>query len=173
MKDIDVKYYKKLYVDMSAISGQGLYAGEKINRGDIILCFGGTLALQEDRYSGKYMSSTFTGISETIMLCEMAESQKDFSDYINHSCNPNAGMLDCLSVVAIRDIGEGEEIVCDYAFWEADQDWVLKSECNCGNINCRKIISGRDWEKVKPEDNHFKFFSPFLKRRILEYAKKS
>ena len=126
MRDINVRYFKKLYVDTSDISGQGLFAGEKIAKGEIILSFGGTLALQADRYSGKYKSSTFVGISETVMLCETSDAEKDFSDYINHSCNPNAGMLDCLSVMAVRDINEHEEIVCDYAFWEADEEWVLK-----------------------------------------------
>lgn len=173
MRDINVRYFKKLYVDISDISGQGLFAGEKIAKGEIILSFGGTLALQADRYSGKYMSSTFVGISETVMLCETSDAEKDFSDYINHSCNPNAGMLDCLSVVAVRDINEHEEIVCDYAFWEANEKWVLKKTCNCGSSNCRRSISGKDWKKVKPEDDNFEFFSPYIKRRIIKYAERS
>lgn len=173
MKDIDARYFKKLYVNTSNISGQGLFAGEKISKGDCILSFGGTLALQADRYSGKYMSSTFVGISETVMLCEMSDAEKDFSDYINHSCNPNVGMLDCLTIMAIKDINENEEIVCDYAFWEADEKWLLKRSCNCGSINCRKSISGKDWEKIKPEDDSFDFFSPFIKRRIIKNAEKS
>ena len=80
MRDINVRYFIKLYVDISDISGQGLFAGEKIAKGEIILSFGGTLALQADRYSGKYMSSTFVGISETVMLCETSDAEKDFSD---------------------------------------------------------------------------------------------
>lgn len=173
MQDIKEKYFKKLYIGISDINGEGLFAGEKINKDEIILNFGGSIELQKERYSGKYMASTFVGISESVMLCEKISSKKDLSDYINHSCNPNAGMLDCLTIIAIRDIDKDEEIVCDYSFWEADQEWVLKNICNCGDKNCRRHISGKDWEKIKPEDAKFDYFSPFIKRRILKNAKRT
>ncbi len=172
-RDINVKYHKSLYISQSAISGYGLYAGEKITEGEIILSFGGTLAYQSERYSGKYMSSTFVGLSEDIMLCETTSAEKDYSDYINHSCNPNAGMLDCLTVIAIKNIDINEEIFCDYAFWEADEEWLLEVQCKCGSVNCRKIITGRDWQKVSPTSKNYQYFSPFIKRRILNHGKKA
>lgn len=171
MNDLKIKCFKKLYIDDSPISGKGLFAGEDINIGDFILCFGGTLARQTDRFSGLYIDSTFVGISESIMLCETIESQKDLSDFINHSCDPNAGMFDCLTIMAIKKICTGEEILCDYSFWEADRSWVLKTKCRCGSHNCRKNITGNDWEKITPNDASYEFYSPFLKRRILENAK--
>lgn len=173
MKDIIVKYYKKLYIESSTISGEGLFAGEEIAKGEKILSFGGTLALQSERYSGLYLPSTFVGISETIMLCETANSEKDYSDYINHSCNPNAGMLDCLTIMAITDIAKDEEILCDYSFWEADENWVLGVACKCNNKNCRNRITGKDWENVRKDDINFQYYSPFLKRRILKNAKRA
>ena len=173
MRDIYVNYFKKLYIGSSNISGQGLFAGENINKGEKILSFGGTLALQSDRYSGLYMDSTFVGISETIMLCETKNSEKDFSDYINHSCNPNVGMLDCLTIIAIKNIVQDEEIVCDYSFWEADENWVLETTCRCNNYACRSNITGKDWKNVNVGDKNFEYFSPFLKRRILKNVKRS
>lgn len=170
MNDIKVHYYKKIYVDDSNISGKGLFAGENINKGEPILSFGGIFALQKERYSGKYLSSTFVGVSETIILCESIDSEKDLSDYINHSCNPNVGMLDCLTIMAIRNINKNEEIVCDYSFWEADEKWKLETICNCGYKNCRKKISGLDWKNIKITDKNFEFYSPFLKRRIINNA---
>ncbi|MCM1362414.1 MAG: SET domain-containing protein [Clostridiales bacterium] len=173
MKDINFIYLKKLYIDNSNISNMVLFAGENINKGETILKFEGTLALQSDRYSGKYMGSTFVGLSESIMLCETNESEKDFSDYINHSCNPNAGMFDCLTIIAIRDINIGDEIVCDYALGEADEKWCLETKCNCRSSNCRGQVSRKDWLNISPGDEYYEYYSPFLKRRILEYAKRS
>lgn len=173
MNDIKAHYFKKLYIDDSNISGKGLFAGENINQGEPILSFGGMFALQKDRYSGDYLSSTFVGVSETIILCELINSEKDISDFINHSCNPNVGMLDCITILAIRNIRKDEEIVCDYAFWEADEKWKLKNICNCGYEKCRKNISGLDWKNTKITDKNFEFYSPFLKRRIIKNAKQS
>lgn len=171
-KDINSHFYKKLYVSTSSINGNGLFAGEHICKGELVLSFGGVLALVEDRYSGNYLSSTFSGIAEKIMICEALNSEKDLSDYINHSCDPNVGMDDCITLIAIRDIHEGEEIVCDYSFWEADCNWMLKTECNCGSNLCRRIVTGQDWKKVTSGDPLFPFYAPFLQRRIIDYEKK-
>jgi len=172
MNDIELKIFKKLYIGQSQIAGIGLYAGENIEKGENILCFGGVFALQSDRYSDKYLRSTAVGITESINLCESINSNKDISDYINHSCSPNVGMLDAITIVAISNIAQDEEIFCDYSFWEANEDWVMKKECSCGSNNCRKIIDGKYWKTIKQTDNKFDFFSPFIKRRIIQYGRK-
>lgn len=173
MKDINARFYKKLYIGCSNISGNGLFAGEDIKAGDTILSFGGTLALVSERDSGKYLESTFAGIADGIMICEDVDSEKDCSDYINHSCEPNIGMDDCLTIVAICDILKDEELVCDYSFWEADENWKMNEICNCGSQRCRKIISGSDWKKIQSGDSSFKYYAPFLQRRILDHENKS
>ena len=172
MNDIELKTYKKLYVNQSKVAGEGLFAGENIAKGEHILSFGGVFALQNDRYSGKYLSSTTIGITENINLCEKINSEKDISDYINHSCNPNTGMFDAITIIAIKDIAQDEEIVCDYSFWETNEDWVMKKECCCGYNHCRKIIDGKYWKSIIQTDNNFNFFSPFIKRRIIQYGRK-
>lgn len=173
MRDIKAHFYKDLYVGYSKINGKGLFAGEFIKANDLILSFGGILALVADRNSGKYLNSTFAGIANGIMICEEAISQKDYSDYINHSCEPNVGMDDCLTIIAIRDIEKDEELLCDYAFWEADESWQMKCECNCGSSKCRKKITGKDWRNAKCSDRYFPFYSPFLQRRIIENERQS
>ena len=171
IKDIKDKYFKKLYIANSQTAGQGLFAGESINAGDLILIFGGTLLSSHSRYSGEYLRSTCIGISEEFLLGESVKSQKDYSDYINHSCKPNAGMQDAITLVAIRDIKENEEIFVDYAFWESNNEWIMKVPCVCGNDNCRQTITGKDWVNVKTTDPLFEFYSPFIRRRIKEHEK--
>ncbi len=58
--------------------------------------------------------------------------------YLNHSCDPNAGIKNNLDIVAMRPIKKGEEIVFDYAMNNIDS-WTMK--CNCGSKKCRKIVS--------------------------------
>lgn len=172
MIDIEPHFFKNMCVASSTLSGKGLFANEFIRKGEIILLFGGSIALQKNRYTGKYIESTFLSISEECILCEEVTSVKDPSDYINHSCFPNAGMGDCITLVAICDIHKGEEIVCDYAFWEGDENYLMKETCKCGNDNCRHTITGKDWRLFSENDDLFQYFSPFIKRRILNKSHK-
>lgn len=169
--DIQTRYNKSLYLDKSKISGQGLFTSENICTGEVILSFGGTLINMHERYDSEVIRSTCVELSEDVLLCEKSSSEKDLSDYINHSCNPNAGMQDSITVVAIKNIAIGEEILCDYAFWEGNENWIMKKSCICGEKSCRHIITGCDWKNIKPSDELFRFYSPFLRRRIINNEK--
>lgn len=69
----------------------------------------------------------------------------NIDDYIAHSCNPNCivkanGFRAILySLYAIQ---ADNEITFDYSTTSTDDlnSWSMK--CNCGSINCRKVISG-------------------------------
>lgn len=172
IKDIKDKYFKKVYLKQSTISGTGLFAAEDIEKGQIILIFGGNLSRKQDRYTGKFLRSTCIGITEELILGENAHSKKDFSDYINHSCNPNAGLEDAITLVAMKDIKADDEILCDYVIWEDNEEWLMKDYCQCGAQNCRHTICGKDWVKIKSTDMIFNFCSPFIRRRILANEEK-
>lgn len=69
----------------------------------------------------------------------------DIDDYVNHSCNPNCYLHIVGSralIYSIYFISKGTEITFDYSTSSTDtlETWNMK--CNCGYINCRKIISG-------------------------------
>ena len=99
----------------------------------------------------------------------MANSKEDISidDFMNHSCNPNLGLLDEVTLVAIRDIKPNEELTIDYAIELADIDYIMSKKCNCKSLNCRKTITGKDWQLKSVQDNCGKYFSPFLKKKII------
>lgn len=156
----------------SDIHENGLFTSTDIRSGSILLRFGGMIFKKQARYNGEVMRSTSTFLAEDIILAEPSSGQKDSSDYLNHSCDPNLGMLDAVCIKAIRDIRTGEELTVDYAFWEGDNDWKLKSECRCGSRQCRISITGKDWMNVKSNDERFRNFAPFLKRRILMLSTK-
>lgn len=91
------------------------------------------------------------------------KKELEAADHINHSCNPNCGINGTLKIVAMKDIGPGEEITFDYAMCESSK---YEIKCACGSSNCRKTISGNDWKKRKLQKKYCGFFSDYLKRKI-------
>ena len=170
-KDIIPMLPEYLYINASTISGCGVFSTKIISEGDIVLRFGGTLCSDTERYSENNIPSTSIYVGDTVILCETCDSKKDISDYINHSCSPNIGFLDAITLVAIRDIPVGTELVSDYSFWEGDVSWCMKSVCRCGSPNCRKRIYGGYWKEISSEHPLFRYYSPFLRRRILGCGK--
>lgn len=67
--------------------------------------------------------------------------------YLNHSCTPNAGFVDDVALVALRQIQPGEEICFDYSTTMLERHWEL--DCACGSKQCRKRI--RDFDLI-PQD---------------------
>jgi hypothetical protein len=145
-RDIIPMFHSALVVKPSVIHNQGVFCTANIRKGTPIIRFGGSLFNVSERFSERVKPSTSIALSEVVLLAESFESERDLSDYINHSCNPNCGMSDAITLYAIKDLFIGDEILVDYAFWEAREDYVMKDECRCGADNCRKVITG-DSEK--------------------------
>lgn len=132
----------------------------------LILRFGGRLMPAEARNTDAVLASTSVYVAEGIILAEPTVGSRDLSDFLNHSCDPNAGLSDSISVVALRDLNPGEEIRVDYAFWEGDPNWKLRTSCRCGTTVCRITIDGMHWKVIDPASPRVQHFSPFLQRRI-------
>jgi hypothetical protein len=85
-------------------------------------------------------------------------------DYVNHSCNPNAGLSGQIGLVAMRDIKIGEEVCFDYAM--CDTMPYDEFTCGCGSLNCRGKVGGDDWKKPVLQKRYSGYFSPHVQRRI-------
>jgi SET domain-containing protein len=83
--------------------------------------------------------------------------------YINHSCEPNIGMLGNIVGIAMRDIKKGEELVQDYATIDARE---YKFKCHCGSNNCRGLITGNDWKIVNLQKKYEGYFSSYIAEKI-------
>lgn len=57
---------------------------------------------------------------------------------VNHSCNPNAGIIGKMTLIAIRSIRKNEEITFDYSTTMYNDPSRMK--CSCNERNCRHII---------------------------------
>ena len=83
---------------------------------------------------------------------------------LNHSCEPNCGLVGGTLLVAMRDIEVGEELCFDYAMCDAsDYD---EFACLCGTPGCRGTITGADWRDPVVQAKYMGYFSPYLMRRI-------
>jgi hypothetical protein len=83
--------------------------------------------------------------------------------YSNHSCDANLGMRGEITFVAMRDIRAGEELTHDWATTD-DDDYSI--ECKCGTPNCRKILTGKDWQLAQLQKRYAAYFSAYLARKI-------
>ena len=61
--------------------------------------------------------------------------------YVNHSCEPNAGIKNNVDLVAITRIGVDDEITMDYST-TMDRLSECDFECTCGTASCRKTVTG-------------------------------
>lgn len=71
-------------------------------------------------------------------------------DFFNHSCNPNSGLKienNKFTLIAIRNIKKGEEIMWDYSTTMDEDNWEMN--CRCKSKNCRKRI--RDFKYLPKE----------------------
>ncbi len=120
----------------SPIQGLGLFAARDFGQGDRILRVDESRLVTETKplLEGEDPRHCDYLADSRVVLLPPPERHR------NHSCDPNAFDKYVGSVrylLARRDIPEGEEITGDYCInGLGDGVW----ECNCGSVNCRKII---------------------------------
>ena len=69
-------------------------------------------------------------------------NKRGLVDSINHSCNPNLGILqidDNNYLIAIKNIEINEEVTWDYSTSMVNQPQEIKN-CRCGSSDCRNKI---------------------------------
>jgi hypothetical protein len=143
-------------------NGNGIFAQQPIRKGELVAVFGGVV----------YEWDAFIRLpNHERSLCIQVEDRHFLvprpigkGDYVNHSCNPNAGLSGQIALVAMRDIRPGEEVCFDYAM--SDTMPYDEFECGCGSPNCRGRVGGSDWQKAELQKRYAGYFSPHVQRRI-------
>jgi len=130
----------KVYIKSSLQHGRGVFAHEQILAGETILTFTGPLLkraeVREQDYHLQVDADLYLGASGAA------------DDYVNHSCEPNAGFRDGLVLVARSDIGLGEEITWDYSTAIDEEDFPGFT-CSCGATTCRGAV--RSFRHLDPD----------------------
>jgi SET domain-containing protein len=140
----------------------GVYARAPIKKDEVVAVWGGEVVPQEtfntlpDR-----LRRLSIQVEEGLFLVALNEGP---ADYVNHSCDPNAGLFGQITLVAMRDIPAGDEITFDYAMSDVtDYD---EFQCDCGTPNCRGMFRGSDWRRPELWERYAGYFSPYIQRRI-------
>lgn len=150
----------------SPIDGQGIFTLVSLLPNTRVIAWGGEIFTSAQVLSGCGRQHTLVGIAEDIYLGNDAEAPPGIEDYMNHSCDPNVGMRDSITLVTTREVSAGEELTADYAIWLNDETYLMKRECNCKAALCRQIVRGTDWRKPSVQMRNAGFFSPFIELRI-------
>jgi uncharacterized protein len=156
----------KTEVRESKIHGRGLFAIADIAKNEIVAIKGGHIV---DRKSLREKITPMLGpveiqIGDDLFIAPVTEEEREMSMlYLNHSCDPNLGVRGEITFVAMRDICAGEELTHDWATTD-DDDYSV--ECNCGAANCRKTLTGKDWQRPDLQKRYSGYFSAYLARRI-------
>lgn len=143
----------KVYIKKSKIKGNGLFAKNKIRKGELVGTVKGPLIPNNEDSCKKYGEDYIHPISLT-----KAVLNQDITKYTNHSCEPNCGLKNGIKLVAMRGIKKDEEITIDYD--TLDYEWEMK--CNCGSSNCRKKIRGYKYLSEELKEKYNGFISPYL-----------
>lgn len=153
---------KHIYICTSKIEGKGIAAGEDLNKGDVIQRIKGEpkfLAIKNKKDSLSYPNWIGVGKNKWI--------NPDYpNQYLNHSCNPNSGIKGKVTMIALLDINEGEEITIDYSIIEGNDLWEMK--CRCGEKNCRKIIRSVQYLPEKQFKKYLPNVSTYFKKLYLK-----
>lgn len=113
--------------------GKGLFSKKNIKKGENIFKFTGKLITFKQTLEVTDNFGDPLQIGKNLYI-NLEEPMR----FINHSCNPNAGIINDITLIALRDIQKGEEIYFDYSTSMDEDHWVM--QCMCGEANCRKTI---------------------------------
>lgn len=140
--------------------GNGVFANSIILRGERLLELTGSIV--------SYSDTTEMGIFESYPI------QIDFDKYvipespfcyINHSCDPNCGIIEGRYLIAIKNIGVNEELFYDYSTTMLERSWEM--ECSCNSDLCRKFIQDFDLLPTQLQKYYldFNIVQPFIRNK--------
>lgn len=122
--------------------GKGIFAAADIQEGATLFAFAGPLI--------SFEAAIAKGERQGDPLQVDTELYMDVGPpgvYINHSCDPNAGLSRGCKLVALRAIRQGEEIRMDYSTTMYERSWTMACDCRSGL--CRRTI--RDFDTLPIE----------------------
>ncbi len=122
--------------------GLGVFATGPFHPGDLILLFEGPTYSRFDPMHATPAGANLFQIDRNAYLWPQPPGL-----YVNHSCEPNAGVRHSRELTALRRIEAGEEIRFDYSTTMDEDLWTMS--CRCGAPGCRGVV--RDFRALPPD----------------------
>jgi len=155
--------------------GKGVFASETIRKNTLLIVFGGyVLTREEEEKLPIEIRDIAIRIEKDFVLGIIDKSQLGSIDcYVNHNCEPNAGIKGQISLVAMRNIKKGEEITFDYGtvLYHANSEPDYEFKCLCGSKNCRGKITQYDWMLSKLQKKYEGYFPYYITEEIEKLKK--
>lgn len=155
----------KTIVRPSPIEGRGLFAAAPIAAGEVVAVKGGAIVdrTQLAKLPPELRDAEIQ-IGDDLFIAPTSPAEReDNMIFSNHSCAPNIGPVGQIAFVALRDIAAGDELTHDWAMTDDDDNAM---QCHCGSDRCRRVVTGRDWQKPELQRRYWPFFSSYLKDKI-------
>ncbi len=155
----------KIEIKQSSIHGEGVFAKNAIKKGELIAIKVGHIVDENQRKEiEKRVGDFWLQIRDNFYLTPLTKKEaQETALYINHSCDPNAGVDGDIGMVAIKNVRKGEEICYDYAMDTAGE---YSLECHCGSKLCRKVVTGEDWKRKDLQKRYGIHFAWYLLKKI-------
>ena len=152
-------------VRQSPIHGRGLFAVADIKKDEIVMIKGGHIVSREElRDINARLGPVEVQIGDNLFISPVTAEEREGSMlYSNHSCDANVGVRGNIVFVAMRNIRAGEELTHD---WCTTDDDNYSIECKCGAPNCRKVLTGKDWQKMELQQKYAGYFSWYLSHKM-------
>jgi len=143
--------------------GLGVFAVAALEPGELIAVWGGRIVSRAEAEAFPAEQRRYVlQVEEAHYLAPLIPI--DTAEYVNHCCQPNAGMVGQITLAALRRIEPGEEVTFDYA--TTDSSDFLGFECSCARAPCRGRVAGDDWRRADVQAVNCGHFSPYLQRLI-------
>jgi SET domain-containing protein len=142
--------------------GRGIFAVAAIPAGTTVAGFGGNVVdrAELDALADEIRIHALQ-IDDDLFIA--SDLPFDDADFVNHSCDPNCGIVGSVLVVTMRDVAVGEELCFDYAM--TDTDDYDEFTCSCGTASCRGTVTGADWKEPELRDRYRGWRSAYIARR--------
>lgn len=154
--------YVPLEVRSDSKGEKGVFAMEAMVKGTVVGRDGGTVVTSTEDAPRRNVAVL---IDENLLLAPADYDNLESLWFLNHSCDSNLARIGGLVYVTKRDIAAGEELTIDYAPLISEHgEWRMN--CECGAPGCRKVITGRDWQKPELQKSLWSEWLPFIQRKI-------
>jgi hypothetical protein len=147
--------------------GLGVFATLPIPAGTTVAGFGGNVVERAELGALDELLRTHAlQIDDELYLVSMPPFAP--ADHMNHSCEPNCGIIGSCLVLTITEVAAGEELCFDYAM--SDTDDYDEFLCVCGTAACRGLVTGADWRLPHLQTRYAGYFSSYISRKIAATA---
>ncbi|HEX6422715.1 MAG TPA: SET domain-containing protein-lysine N-methyltransferase [Acidimicrobiales bacterium] len=159
----------RVVVRPSPIEGRGLFAGEHIDAGTVVLRLGGRLVSSADLVSlisaaaddpdAPYVDAVTVHEDAHLVLPPGAVAH-----FGNHSCDPALWWAGAYEVATRRPVAAGDELTLDYGTLSGADGPAMA--CRCDAPACRGQVTSEDWRRPELQERYAGHWTPALQRRI-------